>query len=213
MHWHCPLHEVHLCPSCAELPPEAPTLGVGATYLVEVFPPLAWSAAAKEDPNFYEICPHLAHGPQGMGYDRKCPRDGKQHCSIVDAVEDVYSGKVTHFVSWCWAYSLSNVVSAVEGWLQKSDEDPETIFLWMCFFCNNQYRIMEEATKTGSEDLKSIFESHLVTAGRMLVLLDTIEFASSRRSLWPFFFPGLQRTSSGTPCAREVLGSTFSFKL
>ena len=121
-----------------------------------------------------------------MGYDRKCPRDGKQHCSIVDAVEDVYSGhlekigistwcqrvffsngrqsmtswcasssnlpqidrcwgKVTHFVSWCWAYSLSNVVSAVEGWLQKSDEDPETIFLWMCFFCNNQYRIMEEA--------------------------------------------------------------------
>ena len=43
-------------------------------------------------------------------------------------------GKVTHFVSWCWAYSLSNVVSAVEGWLQKSDEDPETIFLWMCFF-------------------------------------------------------------------------------
>ena len=32
-----------------------------------------------------------------------------------------------------------------------------------------------EETQTGSEDLKSIFESHLVEAGRMLVLLETIE--------------------------------------
>jgi hypothetical protein len=41
------LIQVHLCPSCAEVPPEAPTLGVGATYLVEVFPPLASSASAQ----------------------------------------------------------------------------------------------------------------------------------------------------------------------
>ena len=32
-----------------------------------------------------------------------------------------------------------------------------------------------EETQTGSEDLKSIFESHLVEAGQMLVLLETIE--------------------------------------
>ena len=56
-------------------------------------------------------------------------------------------GKVTHFVSWCWAYSLNNVVSAIERWLQKSNEDPQNVFLWMCFFCNNQYRIQEEAPK------------------------------------------------------------------
>ena len=31
-----------------------------------------------------------------------------------------------------------------------------------------------EATQTGSDDLKEIFESHLVEAGHMLVLLDTI---------------------------------------
>jgi len=42
---------------------------------------------------------------------------------------------------------LNNVVSAFERWLQKSNEDPQNVFLWMCFFCNNQYRIQEEAPK------------------------------------------------------------------
>ena len=38
------------------------------------------------------------------------------------------------------------------------------------FFCT-----CLEATQTGADELKSVFESHLVEAGRMLVLLDTIE--------------------------------------
>eukprot|EP00438_Fugacium_kawagutii_P005388 Skav210133 [mRNA] locus=scaffold1493:2514:4893:+ [translate_table: standard] len=99
------------------------------------------------DPNFYEICPHLAHG---------------------------LTGRVTHFVSWCWAYRLEDVVTAVARWQEKSSQRAEHIFLWMCFFCNNQYRIMDQAVATGSEDLKDIFEGHLVAAGQMLVLLDRI---------------------------------------
>ena len=37
--------QVHVCPVCAELPPEMPTLGLAATYLVDIFPPLARSAS------------------------------------------------------------------------------------------------------------------------------------------------------------------------
>jgi len=105
----------------------------------------------------------------------------------VDALEDAYSGKVTHFVSWCWAYSLNDVVSAIERWVQKSNEDAQNVFLWMCFFCNNQYRIQEEATQTGSDDLKEIFESHLVEAGHMLVLLDTIVQPTYVSRAWCIF--------------------------
>jgi len=105
----------------------------------------------------------------------------------VDALEDAYSGKVTHFVSWCWAYSLNDVVSAIERWVQKSNEDARNVFLWMCFFCNNQYRIKEEATQTGSDDLKEIFESHLVEAGHMLVLLDTIVQPTYVKRAWCIF--------------------------
>lgn len=75
-----------------------------------------------DDPNFYDICPHLAHGPngllppdlsrhpmkmpcidqevtpesdvccQGLGYTMTCPRDGRPHCSLVDALDDEHSG-------------------------------------------------------------------------------------------------------------------------
>ena len=43
-------------------------------------------------------------------------------------------------------------------------------FYHVRFFCT-----CLEATQTGADELKSIFESHLVEAGHMLVLLDTIE--------------------------------------
>ena len=150
---------------------------------------------------------------------------------------------MTHFVSWCWSYRLTDFVSAVNGWVRKSGVDGEDVFLWICFFCNNQYRILQEAvnarcgcknvqtrlkvccehctlqllktcgcapltgpglrgncacfilymfdlacqisfctcleaSQTGADELKSVFESHLVEAGHMFVLLDTIEWGA-----------------------------------
>ena len=69
----------------------------------------------------------------------------KFHLILDPQIEGSAQGKVTHFVSWCWAYTLDNVVTAVDRWLQKSEADPADVFLWICFFCNNQYRIMQEA--------------------------------------------------------------------
>ena len=37
-----------MCPVCAELPPEMPTLGLAAAYLVDVFPPLARSTSTSK---------------------------------------------------------------------------------------------------------------------------------------------------------------------
>ena len=37
-----------------------------------------------------------------MGYNRTCPRDGRPHCSIVDALEDAYSGHLVFRVSPCF---------------------------------------------------------------------------------------------------------------
>eukprot|EP00435_Cladocopium_sp_Y103_P036393 s1995_g9.t1 len=107
-------------------------------------------------------------------WQKTCPRDGRPNCSLVDALEDEYSGKVTHFVSWCWGYTLQDFVSAVSAWLQRSQLNPDDVFLWVCFFCNNQYRIMDEGSKTGSDELKAVFETHLAEAGQMLVLLDKV---------------------------------------
>jgi hypothetical protein len=57
---------------------------------------------------------------------------------------------------------LNDVVSAIERWVQKSNEDAQNVFLWMCFFCNNQYRIQEEAPK-GSRGMPWQSLQHVTT--------------------------------------------------
>ena len=46
-------------------------------------------------------------------------------------------------------------------------------FFFMCFFVNNQHRILLEKCTTGSADLESIFECNLKRIGRVVAVLDT----------------------------------------
>ncbi|CAE8589043.1 unnamed protein product [Polarella glacialis] len=47
----------------------------------------------------------------------------------------------------------------------------EDVFLWMCFFCSNQYRIFK-ATNVDAGDLEKIFRTHVVSIGKVVALLD-----------------------------------------
>lgn len=176
--WKCRCCDaISMCPRCAPVPPE-PVFGVSAAFALEVFPDLARDhlvryGSGSSNPNFYEIAPVLAYGPNGLGYGKTCLRDGKPNCSLVDAVHETHRGKVTHFVSWCWAYKLNDFVSALRTWAEREKITASEVYLWVCFFCNNQYRMLESQTQTGSDVLKGVFEDHLVEAGRMLLLMDT----------------------------------------
>ena len=77
--------------------------GISAAYVLEIFPALARQSTGLENPNFYEMAPVVAMGETGLGYGKTCSEDGEPNCSIVDAVEEHHKGKVSHFVSWCWA--------------------------------------------------------------------------------------------------------------
>ena len=46
-------------------------------------------------------------------------------------------------------------------------------FFFMCFFVNNQHRILLEKCTTGSADLENIFECNLKRIGRVVAVLDT----------------------------------------
>ena len=48
-----------------------------------------------------------------------------------------------------------------------------TRFFFMCFFVNNQHRILLEKCTTGSADLENIFECNLKRIGRVVAVLDT----------------------------------------
>ena len=135
--WVCPSHDTCLCPQCAPVPREA-VLGISAAWVIDRFPEIARSATGMANPNFHEICPAVAMGPRGLGFGKTCPRDGRPGCSVVDAVEEEHRGRATHFVSWCWAYSLNDFVSALQSWVVTEDVCAGEVYLWVCFFCNNQ---------------------------------------------------------------------------
>lgn len=91
---------------------------------------------------------------------------------MVDILEPKHRGACTHFLSWTWQYRLSEVRSALREWLVYDGLAAEETFLFMCFFVNNQFRMLIDKTISGSSDLESIFEGHLTRIQRMVALLD-----------------------------------------
>merc|ERR1712050_764234 len=119
-------------------------LGVSAEYIVERFPDDVREASSIQSPNFHQIAAALCYGPKAKGYGRICPRDGLPGCSVVDALPRGDAQKSTQFLSWCWNYALDDFTSSIAGWLPRSGGDKSAVFIWVCCFCNNQFRIMEE---------------------------------------------------------------------
>ncbi|OLQ00518.1 hypothetical protein AK812_SmicGene16797 [Symbiodinium microadriaticum] len=64
---------------------------------------------------------------------------------------------------------------------------PEDIFFYMCFFVNNQFRIIVEATNTGTDNLEDVFESNLRRIGRMIAILDTWDEPVYLTRIWTVY--------------------------
>ena len=77
---------------------------------------------------------------------------------------------------------MSQVLSGLEGWhIGNNDSQKENHFIWWCFMCNNQYRLKSKIES--SETLSRVFGERLVTVGKMLIMLDTIEFRLTSRGV------------------------------
>jgi hypothetical protein len=127
-----------------------------------------------------DISLHDAPGFRGC-METLCPRDNKRGCSIVDALDLLelgYAGEATHFLSWCWRYSIKDFVSALSR--------KEGLYLWVCFFCNNQRDIiLEKEGHDPKTSLANIFDQRLMTiSGHVIALLDDFENPSYASRIW-----------------------------
>jgi len=61
------------------------------------------------------------------------------------------------------------------------------LFFYVCFFCNNQYRIIVEESQNGSDDLDSIFEARLLSCGRLVALLDDWKKPTYCTRIWTIY--------------------------
>jgi len=137
-----------------------------------------------EDPTFHELAPAMAYGQMSLTASHICPRDGRPGCALVDVLP---SGPATHFMSWVWSYRVSVMVKALQTWVEDQGVDVGSTFIWVCFFCNNQERILNEQSKEGSDDLERTFEARLRQIGQVLVLLDDWSKPRYLSRIWCIF--------------------------
>ncbi|CAE7860989.1 hypothetical protein AK812_SmicGene11749 [Symbiodinium microadriaticum] len=166
--------------------------GVSISYLLSAeFKLLAQTRSKLDDPNFYDLKDafFLSTDPIAIGSDKVCPRDGKLGCALVDVLDLDHRGDCTHFLSWTWGYSLNLVRSSMTAWIDQSKIDPQKTFLYMCFFVNNQYRILLDQNGAGSmgSNLKDVFGDNLQRIGRMVALLDGWEKPTYLSRIWTIF--------------------------
>ncbi|CAE8647074.1 unnamed protein product [Polarella glacialis] len=169
-------------------PAESRMRGVSATWVLDVFPAMVKSSTGKDSPSFIEIAPFLAHGDAGIGKGKVCPRDGMPDSSIVDALfSEGNSGRSTIFLSWVWSYKVLDVCSALARWLKTQGTNASAlVFIWWCFFTNNQFRIQSGGTVT-TQDLCETFGDQLKKVGRMLIMMNKYRDPEYVKRIWCIF--------------------------
>ncbi|CAE7488453.1 unnamed protein product [Symbiodinium natans] len=162
--------------------------GVSMRYLLSIeFMELATKRTGKGNPSFIDMKTAFWLREDPIGQDVVCPRDGRPGCALVDWLPRSDRREQTHFMSWTWRYSMTEMRSALEMFRQSSLEVPESVFFFMCFFVNNQHRIIVEESVAGSDNLEEVFESNLRRIGRMVAILDTWEEPVYLTRIWTIY--------------------------
>jgi len=162
--------------------------GVSMRYLLSPeFQQLAIQRTGKSDPTFIEMQSSFWLEDAPLGGSIICPRDGRPGCALVDWIHCDERREQTHFLSWTWKYRLHQVTSALGMYRMKTSAIPEQVFFFMCFFVNNQFRILLEQTQTGSADLETVFERNLKRIGRMVAILDGWENPVYFERIWTVY--------------------------
>ena len=168
---------------------QSQTGGVSMSYLLSSeFNDLARQRTGQSDPTFNEMKDAFWLSDDPIGQKLVCPRDGREGCALVDCLPRNHRRQQTHFMSWTWRYHLSQITSALDMHRRSMPElVPEDIFFYMCFFVNNQFRIIVEATSAGTDNLEDVFESNLRRIGRMIAILDTWDEPVYLTRIWTVY--------------------------
>ena len=164
--------------------------GVSMRYLLSAeFAQLARQRTGKDDPTFIDLKTSFWLAENPIGQTLPCPRDGRPGCALVDWLPRKDRREQTHFMSWTWRYSIEQMKSALHMYQSTAVPaiQPETVFFFMCFFVNNQFRLIVEACSAGSDNLEDVFESNLLRIGRVVAVLDTWDEPVYLSRIWTVY--------------------------
>ncbi|CAE7255411.1 unnamed protein product [Symbiodinium necroappetens] len=121
---------------------QSETAGVSMRYVLsDDFQTLATMRTGLADPSFNDMKVFWL-GEDPIGRDIVCPCDGKHGCAMVDWIPKPDRRQQTHFMSWTWRYTLSEV------------------------------KIILEGSVAGSANLENVLAENLTRIGQMVAILD-----------------------------------------
>eukprot|EP00434_Breviolum_minutum_P019284 symbB.v1.2.016996.t1/scaffold1310.1/size127145/10 len=164
--------------------------GVSLCYLLShEFARLASARTGLANPTFNDMKESFWLQEDKIGQDILCPRDGRLGCALVDWIPQAHRREQTHFMSWTWRYSMEQVCDALEMFKANvcCAQDFCSIFFYMCFFVNNQFRIIVDGSAAGSDDLENSFQQNLTRVGKMVAILDTWEEPVYLKRVWTVY--------------------------
>ena len=162
--------------------------GVSMRYLLsEDFTQLARDRARSDDPTFNDLKEAFWLGEAPIGEDVLCPRDRRLGCALVDWIAEADAPPQTHFMSWTWRYRLSQVQNALEMYQKQATNATmlPNIAFFMCFFVNNQFRVILE--ESSCDNLDTVFRQNLMRCGQMVAVLDTWEQPVYLSRVWTIY--------------------------
>lgn len=109
------------------------------------------------------------------------------------------AGRANRFLSWAWRYKKNMVLQALRIHVHRTGLNPEEIYLWWCWFCNNQFRILLEKESRSPEELQQVFGDTLKSVGRMWMCLDRIKDSFYTSRIWCVFELYIA-TTTDVPC-------------
>eukprot|EP00438_Fugacium_kawagutii_P023311 Skav226248 [mRNA] locus=scaffold1218:695462:697357:- [translate_table: standard] len=159
--------------------------GVSMAYLLHDFVHLAQQRSETVDPTFLRLKEVFWCCEDKIGQDLCCPRDGKLGRALVDLLSPKHRQRQNYFMSWSWQYSLGQVRNALQMW--KAPMEAENVFFYMCFFVNNQFRLIVDGSPAGSDNLEEVFEENLRRCGQMVAILDGWHQPRYLRRVWTIY--------------------------
>merc|ERR1712217_266118 len=100
------------------------------------------------------------------------------------------------------------------GRQQESDPsfDSASIYIWWCFFCNNQFRLLSNTHAESTHNLAEIFGVKLKNIGKVLVLFDYINNSMYVKRIW-CIFESYVASKEDVPCTMILPQSFANFDL
>uniref|UniRef100_A0A7S4GKS7 Uncharacterized protein n=1 Tax=Oxyrrhis marina TaxID=2969 RepID=A0A7S4GKS7_OXYMA len=144
---------------------------------------LAESFWGRREARFENMTSFLGH-VETPSSDR-VGENGVSLCTAIGIYDSHAVSDATHFLSWSWSYQVKKLLQTLKEYCTKRGLDRKKTFVWMCFFCNDQFEWFSGREQDGFET----FGNMLRHIGKMVCIVDTYDAATAIyfKRLWPIY--------------------------